>query len=104
MVPPTGARLMWTSNTDMKIDTRTSGSASSASSPTSSRGGATVSISVTSPSAGATISPSPCGTARTGSRKKAAIHSVTAAIGHASVSHAISAKTNVSTAAMPRNL
>src|ERR1700743_2610003 len=53
MVPPIGARFTCTSNTDMKIDTRVTGSAPSAPCPISSRGGGTVAIIVTSPSAGA---------------------------------------------------
>ena len=61
---------MCTSNTDMKIDTRTIGA--SPNSPTSSRGTGTRWIIVTSPSAGATIRSSPCGVVRTGSRKNAA--------------------------------
>ena len=74
MVPVIGVRLMCTSNTLMKIETRTTGSALSIPSPCSSRGGGTLVIIVTSPSAGETIRPSPTGVVRTGSRKKAAMN------------------------------
>ena len=83
IVPAIGLRLMWTSNTDMKIETRNTGSAGSPPSPSSSRGGGTRATSVTTPSAGATITPSPRGVTRTGSRKKAIDHSVMPSIGQA---------------------
>jgi hypothetical protein len=78
-VPAIGVRLMWTSNTDMKIDTRVSGA--SPRSPTSSRGTGTFWIIVTRPSAGAMISPSPVGVVRTGSRKKVSTQTTTASSG-----------------------
>src|SRR3954452_18119720 len=70
---------MWTSNTDMKIETRVIGSLPSPSSPASSGGGGTAAIIVTMPSAGAVTSPSPLGVVRIGSRKEAATQSVTPA-------------------------
>ena len=69
--PAIGERLMWTSNTLMKIDTRVNSPARPPS-PASSSGGGTRLIIVTSPSAGATISLGSAGVVRTGSRKKAA--------------------------------
>ena len=68
---------MWTSNTLMKIETRTRVSSFSPSGPAISRGTGTRSIIVTSPSAGEMICPSACGVTRIGSRKKAATQMVT---------------------------
>ena len=79
-----GDRLMWTSNTDMKIDTRLQGPGGRPPSPASCRGTSTSEIWQTSPSAGDTINPAPRGVTRTGSRKNAATHNVTPAISQAS--------------------
>ena len=76
--PAIGARLMWTSNTLMKIDTRVYSPSARPSGPRSSGGGGTLAIIVISPSAGATISLSPRGVVRTGSRKKVATQIVSA--------------------------
>jgi hypothetical protein len=74
--PAIGERLMWTSNTLMKIDTRVN-SPRRPPSPASSGGGGPWLIIVTSPSAGATISLDRRGVVRIGSRKKAATQIVT---------------------------
>ena len=79
--------MIWTSNTDMKIETRTIGSVPS--SPVSSRGTGTRSIIVTSPSAGAITRSSPRGVVRTGSRKNAATHTVSPSIGQKKMLEAI---------------
>ena len=70
--PAIGARLMCTSNTLMKIDTRVYSPSAIASGPRSCGGGGTLEISVINPSAGAMISFSLRGVVRMGSRKKAA--------------------------------
>src|SRR6185369_826050 len=85
--PAIGVRLICTSNTLMKIETRVYLPSSSPSGPRSSGGGGTSTIIVTNPSAGETINLSPRGVVRTGSRKKAATQIV-----RPSRSHAITAQ------------
>src|SRR5579884_1714770 len=70
--PEIGERLIWTSNTLMKIDTRVYSPSLRPSAPRSSGGGGTLTIIVIKPSAGAMISLSPRGVVRIGSRKKVA--------------------------------
>src|SRR4029450_4140925 len=70
-VPAIGERLMWTSNTLMKIETRVN-SPVRPPSPASSSGALTRLIIVTRPSAGATISLGSPGVVLIGSRKNAA--------------------------------
>ena len=76
--PVIGERLMCTSNTLMKIETRVYSPSARPSAPRSSGGGGTLAIIVISPSAGATIKLSPRGVVRIGSRKKAATQMVSA--------------------------
>ena len=64
--PLIGLRLMWQSNTLMKIETRGSGRSPSS----SSFGGTALTTWLTRPSAGATMMPSRTGVTRAGSRKK----------------------------------
>jgi hypothetical protein len=106
IVPAIGVRLMWTSKTLMKMETRITGSGDMPSSPSiSSAGGGTVAIRVTMPSAGATISPSPVGVVRTGSRKKAAVQIVTIANSQPTTSQSITHQNKaVIAAAMTTNL
>ena len=66
MRPLTGLRLMWQSNTLMKMETRGSGRSPSS----SSFGGTALTIWLTRPSAGDTTMPSRTGVTRGGSRKK----------------------------------
>ena len=104
IVPRMGVRLMCTSNTLIKIDTLVIGWSPSPSGPRNSTGGCTFSIKVTSPSAGATTKRSSMGVARAGSRKNDNVQTVTAPMGHASVSQAIKAKNRVMQAAISPNL
>ena len=66
ILPVTGLRFTWQSNTLMKIDTRGSGRSPSS----SSFGGTALPMRLTRPSAGATTMPSRTGVTRCGSRKK----------------------------------
>lgn len=95
---------MWTSNTLMKIDTRSVGALPRPSGPAISGGGATSAICVTNPSAGATIMSPPAGVTRTGSRKKAPTHNVTPNISQPRISHPRSQKQSVTIPAINRNL
>ena len=108
-MPAIGARLMCTSNTLMKIDTRVTGSRASEGVPlpssiVSSAGGSTCAISETRPSAGETMKASSCGTTRSGSRKKANTPSERNAIGQAIVSHAMNAAARLMPTAISPNL
>src|SRR3546814_11607841 len=95
---------MWTSNTLMKIDTRSIGASPNPSGPAISGGGGTSAIWVTSPSAGATIRSAPVGVIRTGSRKKAPTQMVRPSISHGSTGQPSSQKQRVTIAAINRNL
>ncbi len=66
ILPETGTRFTWQSNTFMNTETRKVGTCGRS----SSGGGRTVAMRFTRPSAGETTSPSATGVTRSGSRKK----------------------------------
>jgi len=95
---------MWTSNTLMKIDTRSMVASERPSAPAISGGGGTSAICVTSPSAGAITRSAPVGVTRTGSRKKAATQIVRPSISQPNISQPSSQKHSVTTPAISTNL